>query len=284
MVGKRYPQYERSPQANLSSTIDNMNGFINHIIGRHLSPANTVSPRLPGRFEPVHSLLSGNISANFPLTPGNAIQNDLSSTEEGYSLRSTPVQRDRPGMPLPFAEPAPAPAVRIEPSTDPGTGKTRDNNSYMDPLLPRGERQIPKDTFGDGPLKNAVPVAFPADQARTGRHFHDMPDEKEDEPSRASPFAYPKILPFRDNEKKEKDPSISSPSAGMMMPDTLSLSRPQPIARGQTDNLPAIKVFIGRIEVRAITTQGTARATRTTAQQPKMSLEDYLNNRNGVRS
>ncbi|GJQ57402.1 MAG: hypothetical protein D8M57_18995 [Candidatus Scalindua sp. AMX11] len=85
------------------------------------------------------------------------------------------------------------------------------------------------------------------------------------------------LTPLVDNGSAPSGFSFQQGPTKSDLPDHFS------IVKGHSSTPPTIKVTIGRIDVRAVMQDAPLPPRRTSTQKPKLSLDDYLKQRNGVK-
>lgn len=137
----------------------------------------------------------------------------------------------------------------------------------------------PKDRPALDPLD--VQPAFPVQKRSVNRASISVGERSAESHRKTIKQDAPKTPPSESdfNPRPENNPSFNTPP----LHPTVALSEPvfQPLHRVSaiTENETVVRVHIGRIDVRAVTPPTSTRATPVTRQQAKMSLEEYLRQR-----
>ncbi len=267
-----------------------MNGFISHIINRHLHADMQVAPRLPARFEPpaVSAIPAWQQGENFIDSSQTSFHSD-----KGTSIESNYLQTQE----SPIAESLTQPVVKNIKKTKYITGEENPQPSFVaaanrnDSL--QGERANVIE-FVPSPL-HAVPDTVaattinPAQQPGSPLIYQATPADKQvkGETGEKSPPVISRDLSKTVPEKRHIRPpsSVVTP-----VPFVVPAARHSNTAlRFGVSGLQAqqtpqvIKVSIGRIEVKAVQATGPVKTARVEPPKPKLSLDEYLNKRNSTR-
>ena len=247
-----------------------MKGFIQNIISRQINPAANTTPRLPGKFEP----------SNF--NPGISTELFTPSTNTSYQESFDPVNTGNNNNIVAqkntnaFA----APVLSTEKITQhihhpkgPGINSVQKINIPVEHINAASLSTNIKN------LSNNIPGKIKNDE----EHIFSKHEQKGNEGMKTNiPHhgSVKVIESFKENlpgkkefERQDGEPIYgtqnSNMPAGRLFSDVYN-----------TPSTPVIKISIGRIEVRAVSTASPINVTRETVQKPKMSLEEYLNKRN----
>lgn len=270
-----------------------MSRFLDNLLTRHTGNSDHVKPRLRSRFEPASASPRtdpGSDPSAFPVTP-----NEFSSSIDPYSAdfqpeagRSRAVRYDRypkneptyssvgdsaiqPRMPEKNGwQPVPAVPrmivnVPVENTVTPQVASGKPIPPEQSPE-PRVGNRLRPESSAEGPVKpssTTVSSSFPASRAEVVK-----PSIQPFTPDNTAPNG----VPNRRSVVPETPPGLVNRPATF---------EPKPFSdRQQIPTPPTIKVTIGRIEVRAITTSAPPAARVATGPKPKQSLDEYLKQRN----
>jgi hypothetical protein len=263
-----------------------MTGFINQLLGRHTAAEPVITPRLPGLFEAetaAPSLSETAIHSEIPTAafqpvheplpvynPQPLIQTPANNNEQNDAVHP----HDQPGsktyQPGMFSHPEES-AFNMPDKEDSITNISHQhitaqtyypaqNNFYtMQDNIPVQHSLLYDDWYRIPPL--------PAEHRKEDSQPVSL---QKDKPAGTIKEAYPGITGAK-NPAPVVLPSVQSAAHAA---NTISA----PLL--QQENSTVIKVSIGRIEVRAMTTPAPVKKTRTAASVPKMTLQEYLNKRN----
>lgn len=292
-----------------------MSGYLSHIAALSLNLGEIVQPRLAGMFEPAEMGLSSSGAENglgevydsggeFPVSHGNSVvptagnSDSISSTglNHAVSLHS----ENKPQV-MPFAEPQqPQQKVVANDSTQQAlnTNATPSSafvhSSLMEPetalKTANADRAIPFEAphkpaieriFERTVVERILPLSPVIEQHYTETVNHepavsngdkkDLQDTQKFQPDKVEPTNTIAVSPG----KRVVEPHIQTYTPLKDSPRLESINNTAPA--------PSIQVTIGRIEIRA--TQSADKPTsKPRAAATTMSLDDYLNRRNGGRS
>ena len=285
-----------------------MNNFFNNLIERHSQPAGIIKPRLPGVFEPDRFS-----SVNFAEPVENQFiaseQDNISdhtSSAKSFKNKIEQIKKEPVFQKITIPAVETTPKLRLnkpeilspsENNTE-DVQKTEQTNLIAKPV-PRMRKENQKNSekdFSNEEIRNE-------NQNSALNVFHIKPEIKQE--FNTTHFSEnktvdTKLTDINKNKKpappekqfipsKKKTTSVKNEQngkIGLKLPERFNswLSEPvkQPQPKGNdVSSTQTIKVNIGRIEVRAIMDQSAAPVARKPAFKPKLSLEDYLNQRNG---
>lgn len=265
-----------------------MNNFISNLISRHIAPANNVMPRLRGKFEAESNLsntLPGDISSsveNFteptaaaatlpPPPPISQKHTGVEKKEQTFSFESEPdflnqntdhpeIINDHPVKPLNIA---------VEEFTkEPVQNKTLKNDEVADPVP--GKKNDQKE--------NHLVIT---NYHKTANEEWVIKQENKKEKDVLFPVEPKPIDPFIGNNEF----AISSHKQGGLLGEPPAFNH----AKGnqhfvindsaEDHSTPIIKVTIGQINVRAVTSPQVTAKKQQMVPKPTLSLEDYLKQR-----
>jgi hypothetical protein len=285
-----------------------MNNFLKNLIKRHEQPAGNIKPRLPGVFEP-----GGIISTKFSdsgenqsinsereeksdnLSATNTLNNRVEKVKKDIDFQRTPISNTESKGINPVSREGNK-FTTNDKSDDPQISKQI--NPEDNPVLPE------KRAFKNNTEKKESESKSPEDNQNTILNKFQIKPEIKPTPGKS-------VLPEGEIEKSmisdnrvQKDKILpgkkispvagreSSPknerngNTGLKLPGKFNtwlntpVQNPQPNSK-EVSSAQTIKVNIGRIEVRAVMDQGKKTVSVKPATKPKLSLEDYLNQRNG---
>jgi hypothetical protein len=295
-----------------------MTGFLTRLIDRHLNPGGKVSPEVRGRFEPGRSVALLNRGSQ----PFSGIETDVefndkrpATEEKPGQQRERPVQRDSPitnekANPLVQSKKTGFKQVLKETEKN-KTTDVHEISTTTEPLLEPGKKSVETGKKGISARKEK-----PEREVESEQNFENKPllqknqrnNEREKPGSQdfqkplaqgssiikvtkkniVQPLFFDPGMTFPPTRLKKKD-NFSENSKGILHPSAWSAKQNAGLARDtilketRTPSTPAIKVNIGRIEVRAVMQQAPSPPQPTESPKPRLSLEDYLNNRNQVK-
>jgi hypothetical protein len=277
-----------------------MSGFIDHLILRHAAGEKTISPRLPGKFEPFIMPIKN---------PWRGENELIETTAPDFDMPGTPNRKD---IVTNFATDtnlgSTQPGITSEPSeTDKGQDQrkmfTLENNnaSFFDQKSIGQDREQSRFDLFQKEIKDHAPIDIMAgvqninDRSTDPAPFPGITNGKNQIESVQSLQKLPEINPSLMNPAAVKHKSGKEFKATEVQkkfrvmpakqnaPGTLQpgLRNPEQTSAGHT----IIKISIGRIEVKAISsTKADKKTGDTKIPKPKMSLEDYLQKRNTSKS
>ena len=285
-----------------------MNGFINNILRRHTDAVAGIMPRLPGKFEPVNFPVANStedFSAKTEASqPFNVIQG---ITETG--IENKRATNSNSGKSTPTANSSIANDQNIQPpnnNTRPFNESTNNGQgSIIKNIIPvdkdAGEKitgenifKVEKSVFNEikpaNQFKEKPPVENFDEQELAGKVLMNVQpgrSNKNDgnEHEQDSPVKKNIIKPATKKESHLLEDSKPL-QAGLIKPSIQNLNagvnhNASPVLREQSMS-SVIKVSIGRIEVRAVTSAAPVKVNSPVLQKPRLSLDEYLKNRNGT--
>lgn len=288
-----------------------MSPFASHLLSRHLEPDKSLKPRVRGRFEPVSpapTLFTGDDHRDTPADDSSrqpvANQTDQQVSPQGVKWAHPDLPRKQSTAPEP-----PTPVEQASEETVPAHNNPfparyssfaeRRTNQYNETeKTPAGPSPVPAmQGAGVAPLSNeklkeTMPEKKGQSQTPEDRFVKDNRADQPAAPFTTSGFAdrhmaaaHPDFF-AKTVQPAPKDDTVFSTSNPDSVGEPL---RYQPSSRyfhvpevphpGET-NQPVIKVTIGRIDVRAVVQAASSPARSTAAAKPKLSLDDYLKQRN----
>ncbi len=285
-----------------------MNGFISNILSRHTDTVANIIPRLPAKFEPVNFPAANSTEAFSVRTeanhPFNIVQPNIES-----SIENKKVADINPGKSTTMVNSSIVNDQNIQPINNNNTVFNKSSNtgqtSNIKNIIP-ADKEVDENINGENISKVQRSVF---NEIKTGNQFKEKPlpenfDEQEltgkvwmnkqpmtlngkddmgDEHGSRSEKNIIKPVTTNGNHFLEKvkhvqggliKPSIQNLNAGVN-PNTL-------MAQGEQNMSSVIKINIGRIEVRAVTAPAPVKINRPVLQKPRLSLDEYLKNRNGA--
>lgn len=263
-----------------------MSGFISNIISRHTSPVDNISPRLPGRYEaaqPAAFSMEGLEQTQETIAVNNdTIQPDSRQTDSTPDFfqktisPSQPVQYNTAGEGLADHPASPLPVL-----PDITLTATRKEISSVLPLAEadHGVHPLPfffnrtADSSGENQPASIITNVFTENNEQVAEQS--QPVAETVLPHRAFAAA----TEMENSNTVSVFPQLVRPA----LQQALS-SSPAPVMEmiPQQTGATIIKVSIGRIDVRAITTAVPVKNNRDTVQKPQLSLDEYLKKRNSA--
>ncbi|RNI39831.1 hypothetical protein EFY79_00575 [Hanamia caeni] len=234
-----------------------MNGFINHILKRHLNPNNNIEPRTTGRFEQINQENQSSHETNFIeqideiITPKNQIRSKEENAFENFeSLNQVNPAPNMEMTNVDYNEPF----LEIKPTINNNT------NSHLDGYY---EGQ----SFQERNALNLNEHNVETNNFENSRKTEREPELKKKDfaSGHKDVFNVTNTAFYQDNYTLQKNLSVNN----VNFKD-----------KANENELPVIKVSIGRIDVRAIVSSQPEKKINTAHQKPPMSLEDYLKKRN----
>ena len=283
-----------------------MSNFFKNIIERHAQPAGNIKPRLPGVFEP-----DWNMSANFIESESNQFdisKKDINSeqihSDGTFETKIEKIKND--------------PVFKLNTTSNVQTSKNLLTNKTGNEFHSNNEM---RNTQGDVPTKSREKPISPIkkeikwnpENKKSGsvseksksdfNVFQIEPETKQEfrndsfnqsETGKNKLSGNDRIKTsvksdklFTPPEKKEiSNQNNGNGTMGLRLPNRFNQWMSEPVKKSQTkgneiSSSQTIKVNIGRIEVKAIMEQNGTPVSRKPAFKPKLSLDDYLNQRNG---
>jgi hypothetical protein len=261
-----------------------MNGFISHLIEKHIEPVNNIIPRLRGRFE----------SYNVP-APGIPGKENFADREETDAPGNRPVMQstEKPGLGDDNAEGQATHKSNVyikdrHDEPQPAPFSLQNNNDQTENAgIPIG---IKTAIAGRHSFNQILSEVIPNERDHDSMpllpgEIKHQPSGKKDLSATKQPELIPVIRPVLKKEKPVMEIENSVPqSPSFTSQGLLNVDLPSRMDLQGINQQPAtptvIKVSIGRIEVQAIAPAATVKTNRDGLQKPKMSLDDYLKKRN----
>jgi hypothetical protein len=287
-----------------------MNGFISRLIDRHINPSNKVLPRIQGRFESDastsayqeeshlfadgrlnDSLRGENHNENKDLTfhhdplpdQKTKIDMDVRSGSSSSTLYDNRIAQIQDGK-----EYKKSPSGKMHPNPDSELSDLTVRGSIPDApyfaLNQMDSKSNSEDLTGTG-------ISISGDHDTIGKaqrkvdltSIHNSKNKDTTAPSgkinQTETFSY---IDGKDTDTNENSIILNR---GILRPpewignwaESKSKSEEAKFYKSQND--PVVKVNIGRIEVKAVIQQNTSQIRKAEPQKPRMSLDDYLNNK-----
>ena len=258
-----------------------MSSFVSHLLSRHIETGNHVKPRLRARFEPVKTFSNPHIADEGDAPDVTMEPGQIDSFQEQDELNATTA-----------AVQTPATQQDLAPLSSFTEGTKSVHNESSQPFLFRHA------------LQQNDPAVLP------GKMSH-IPDGIAPSRIQDQPFSKPHIennavqqVTGTYFDSNNAAPTISNPHAaenGTQVTHNLTTNRPsesrndalrearhlfQKLRNGKdadhqvAETGPFIKVTIGRIDVQAVVQSAPAPVKQAPAATPKLSLDDYLKQRN----
>ena len=240
-----------------------MNGFISHILKRHLQPESNIMPRIPGRFE---SFTSTKLSPDeIDADKSNAYNEaQTQNHNEGSFQKSTFGDEEKHNS---FSQTSKNALNEIDNDLNKNSFETkRDANISVDRNSTNGDD---KGQVSDISLITHGNLIDGEERSHLiDTEYRYLPDVDR------KPFEEKEITP---NQKNDRGPLIFYPQKrqGLIINNHYGIEE-----NIQQTTPPAIKVSIGRIEVRAIVSSAPEKKNTISSQKPDMTLDDYLKKRN----
>ena len=251
-----------------------MSGFADNLITRHTGISNKITPRLPGIFEPVR-LPTQNLSridfANTEIETGN---DPITAQSSGQS-RKIPVPLDE--------EKTHGVSISAEKrkefeEQESGTINVRSEGRKLNV---ENTNLFPNEMVNEPPrdedAAKSTNIFFTANELKMSGRTSEIPGEGQ----RRNDIQISKDSIFKEKEL----PFANRMNVMFGKQDVPSpLSSDMPFNEQLSNSTSVIKISIGRIEVRAVSSPVVKQHNDAKTQKPKMSLEDYLAKRNNNKS
>ena len=282
-----------------------MSNFFTNLMARHIQQVADIKPRLRGRFEPDSLKLPAVAETDEQRAPHKSAQSETTNpVDVNKSIHERTQQL--PAMakntitseafpagqePLKSAETVPFISSAVKKRT------FGENQSGQEPLYESQDipdQRISKKTAMSLDSGQKSRVSSP--EKRTGNEPNPVKkairinpkagEEKNLPDNKVQPVSEEKdIKPSKKQESVEPGKTITKEQP-LHLPDSFVKWMTEPVSDrsslgSDTQATPTIKVNIGRIEVRAVTEQPHSPVARKPAFKPKLTLEDYLKQRNG---
>jgi len=242
-----------------------VNGFINHILNRHLQPENNIKPRVPGRFETFTSAKQnheGIIVVESDESNGSNEAQTQNKNEGSFQKSSvdhekkydTSIETPKNSRNVILDDLKKGPFEKKQETykpDEPDSATADDNKGIPDSSLITPENLISAD--GRSHLIDTEHIY--------SIHEHKVPFKEKETASNQNSDARPLTY----YPEKGKAPLLNNFYGH---DDKLEKNMP-----------PAIKISIGRIEVRAIISPTPEKKNTISSQKPDMTLDDYLKKR-----
>ncbi len=243
-----------------------MSDYLNNIVSRSLSVADVVQPRVPHLFEQTAAAIPVDVA---PAPTGeNAVETMIVAGEVQPSTYTPPPPSPvNPEVATPFFEqfrPAPVQHAPL------ATPMLQEPSS---PIIEVTSRNADPEAVNESAMHaRSVPERAPVtQQPRTVNHNDDR--------------IAGAMLPSRVGPVTQSEPSVAVHRSDPVSPNTRnsSISQAVPAARPQQNlveqQLPPIKINIGRVDVRAIMPAAAPVVSHSARPKPALSLESYLKQR-----
>jgi len=261
-----------------------MSDYLGNLIARTVSPAVAVRPQLPSLFEPAAAT--------------REVKSEPEFEQENFVEQPPVTQSSEKVAPMPLSIPTPRQSVLREPKqTVPEISRLRkilETSQKSEPAPPptsidhQSTPREPSRIFsrrGDG---KPTPEPEAPVQPRTFRQAaqtplrdvivsasHEVSALEETRPSRPSVASKPVVMPEPSEPKPPKRSRVQA-----IVPTVRSLPPIAPLSPAAATAPPTINVTIGRVEIRAFMPR-VAVPKPAPPSRLKLSLEDYLKQRNG---
>jgi hypothetical protein len=242
-----------------------MSDYLGNLIARTVSPPAAVRPRLPSLFEPAPVTRETNSGPRFE--------------EENFVEQPLITRPSENLAPMPLSIPTPRRSVFHEPEqTVPEISRPRkilelspEPEAPVQPrIFPRTAPTLHKDEPSDSTRRRSDIIKSPLDVVASASH--EVNAREETGGSQPAVALKPLVLP----EPPERElPARSDVQA--IVPTIPLLTPIAPLPQSPATPVPTINVSIGRVEIRAVSTQGQQRPKPKPA--TVLSLEDYLRQR-----
>ena len=253
-----------------------MGNFLDNVAARSLNLLPVVRPRLASRFEPLSPVGGLSVAPAFAAEtnesaqrPPHVADQSLAQTTNARTLEMRPMQPNAPQVADGSRQQESRTVDRIERAPMPDLQAQRTHTPMQPIKIERAQAQPPTTTTGAAETQaSAAHDKQQVDQAtRTAV-------EREKQATLDSTIR--RIVAGQLDARRER-----------LMPPVLPLREPPPMSRAEArepaERAPTVHITIGRIEVRAITSPNTEQHRAPARPRPMLSLEDYLQQRNGGR-
>jgi hypothetical protein len=289
-----------------------MSDFLSNLIDRALDRAPLLERRRPARFEPGQEMMGAATSpfenaemrgeeiagshreaertSGSPMADGRTIisppVSPRSSLPESVEVLTTSgegasPQRTLPPIPATPFPPGPNAAARHRETDRPHNRDEIIRTRLIETIVEKRNEPAPSTSSKPEVGRKEIPPPSPSGQGNPLRPLIIQTIERE-RPDSARPrrggerAEAPSSMPLRAKPVPAPQPTV----AERAQPRMNHSPRPAPGEQQRQPALPAVQVTIGRLEIRAVSSAaGPPRRTRAAA--PKLSLEAYLQSRNG---
>jgi len=250
-----------------------MSDYVSRLVARTLGTAAVVQPRLRSRFEPSGVVDVPAEREETALVARPAEEGAAAPIDPDHAVVAEP--HARPPAPPPALESgaAAAPAVPIARGNPPALPLRRSADTRIDEPIAAAALQSPERPAVELDMRPGAPSA-PAAPVKSGvRRAEPIPGDRvvEHLPPAASPMA------------RETGPLVPARRSEVAAATTAPVPLPLPVPEADAEVRhvePAIKVHIGRIEVRAVMSQpAPAPRPARVKPEPALGLKDYLEQR-----
>ena|SRR5947209_13927536 len=253
-----------------------MNNFLDNVAARSLNLLPLVRPRLASRFEPLSPVGGFGVAPAFAADTIEGEQHaplvaaqPLAQTTNARAFESKRTQAHAPQV-SDVSQQAGDAAEQVESAPAQALRSARAQTSVQPIKIERAHAQTPTTATGETQIQ-ASAVAHDAqqvDNATRGVVEHESEFNLDSRIRR--------IMAGQLDAQRER-----------LTPPMQPLREPPPMSRAEARELPSraptIRITIGRIEVRAVTSSAPAERRAPARPKPMLSLEDYLQQRNGGR-
>jgi hypothetical protein len=253
-----------------------MNGFIDSLVSRFNGAENTVSPRLPGKFESSYTNEPGILIDTETAITSNSSLLGIPSHPEDLQPSLVPEQRLFTNKTNKYDQKE----DRTDPTFSPDSGQIILKNI---PVNNEGDPEQNNLTQKDIGAFNGQSESFRAGITDNNYFVREVINDRTTESGSITGRSTTIILPSGVGQMIEKEKQrneIDRPVSTQMMIGQNRRDNSAIQNLNDHDQTPIIRVSIGRIEVRAVPVTNTANIKDHSPQKPKMSLEEYLQKRN----
>jgi hypothetical protein len=281
-----------------------MGDYLNNVAARVSGTRTAVRPRLPSLFEPSPALASSRLSSLVNLhREGDRLHSVAEEVEVPAPPPSTrPASTPRFHQVREAAQPVPA----AEPHDDPASPQSLPAETGSQPIVRRVSEasisapQLPAEISASSVTHTVAPAASHQTQRSAERpsrpveaiqtRIADRKEPPRDLPERLSPVpAEPlplreihtveRTIPVPAQTSRASTPVISAPLRQSNPPGPAASTTPAFFTDHVENAAPTVQVVIGRVTVQAVAPQPHAAPAPPRQQKPRLSLEDYLKQR-----
>lgn len=255
-----------------------MNDFINHLLTRHIETDNNVKPRIRGRFEPAQTSLKAHLGDDVYALDTMYGQSQIVPPQEQQGFVAEPAKQPADAFSKQSFENDPAMLDDMKtgilnpitpPSTLPAEQQIPDGSAHVNN---EGKATIENHFFSNSHIENNTISSFAGNRPeaeKTTSTFSNL---------HATETVKPALKMYK-TEGTERE-SRNDVFRGAFNQFKQSSDQSRTTQYETESNQPVIKVTIGRIDVRAIVQSTPSQVKQVTTATPKLSLEDYLKQRN----
>jgi hypothetical protein len=270
-----------------------MNGFISHIINRHLGTENNIMPRVPGRFESFNSfqqnageikpLQSEEIETNSYQQTDRGNLKPLEKTGTNYGTNSSPFEALKVDKKDQEKSNFSMPDKAVDVFKEPSHFKENVSGKIEPPIIE--ENRIFNTTISNSTVASSDTKENSNNISPKPKETSISQIERNNSPNIVSPFVVQNAERSYTQKKGDhnENPVLPIQSSFVLqnIKDTSVHQHAIFPESAEQKAQPIIKVSIGRIEVRAAVSSAPEKKNSNTAEKPTMSLDDYLKKRNG---